>query len=152
MEATGYDNIVLRGMYMNVPKLTMQRIAEEVGEFTELGSYLDMPVRTYSSGMMVRLAFGIATSMQPEILLMDEWLSAGDAPFLAKAHKRMEEFVGGSRIMMLASHSMELLQQWCNRGIFLHHGRVMALGDVAEVVDHYTTAVNAGSLDAVPLG
>jgi len=146
VDATGYDNIILRGMYMNIHPREMEGAVDDIAEFTELGSYLDMPVRTYSSGMMVRLAFGIATCMKPEILLMDEWLGAGDAPFLAKAHKRMEDFVGGSRIMVLASHSMDLLQQWCNRGIFLHQGRVMAQGDIADAIAAYQRAVDAGEL------
>ncbi len=142
-DATGRENILLRGMYMDIHPREMRRHAEEVAEFTELGHYLDMPVRTYSAGMMVRLAFAISTCIPPEILVMDEWLSAGDAQFLAKAHRRMEEFVRASSILVLASHSMELLQQWCNRGIFLQHGRIAASGDIAGVVAAYEESVGA---------
>src|SRR5258707_6283440 len=116
-EATGRENIVSRGMYMNIHPRDMRSRVDEIVEFTELGPYIDMPARTYSSGMMVRLGFAISTCMPAEILLMDEWLSAGDARFLDKAQRRMEEFVGSSRIVVLASHSMDLLRAWCKPGI-----------------------------------
>src|SRR6185437_6034347 len=101
---------------MDMHPKQMRRHAEEIIEFTELGEYIDMPTRTYSSGMMIRLAFAISTCVPPEILLMDEWLAAGDAQFLAKAHRRMESFVRSSSILVLASHSLPLVEQWCNRG------------------------------------
>jgi homopolymeric O-antigen transport system ATP-binding protein len=96
-----------------------------------------MPARTYSAGMLVRLGFAISTSMPAEILLMDEWLLAGDARFLDKAQRRMEQFVGSSSILVLASHSTDLLRKWCNRGIMLEHGRVAASGNVDEVIATY---------------
>jgi ABC-type polysaccharide/polyol phosphate transport system ATPase subunit len=138
-DATGRENIINRAMYMDVRPRDMYDRIDEIAEFTELGYYLDMPVRTYSSGMMVRLCFAVATSLQPEILLMDEWLGAGDAAFLAKARRRMEAFVANSSIMVLASHSMPLLQEWCNRAILLDHGRIVCVGDVAEIADIYET-------------
>ena len=101
----------------------------------------DMPTRTYSSGMMIRLGFAVSTCVPPEILVMDEWLSAGDASFLDKAQRRMETFVGSSSILVLASHSTDLLRKWCNRGILLQHGRIVAQGDINEVIDAYTGAV-----------
>jgi ABC-type polysaccharide/polyol phosphate transport system ATPase subunit len=136
-DATGRENIILRGMYMDVHPKEMRRHADEVAIFTELGPYLDMPVRTYSAGMMIRLGFAISTCIPPEILLMDEWLAAGDAQFLAKAHRRMEEFVRASSILVLASHSLPLLEQWCNRGILLQQGRVIASGEIREVINTY---------------
>jgi len=136
-EATGRENIILRGMYMDVHPLEMRARIDEIAEFTELGPYLDMPVRTYSSGMMVRLSFAASTCTASEILLMDEWLSAGDESFLDKAQKRMERFVGASSILVLASHSVELLKRWCNRAILLDHGRISASGDVETVVGAY---------------
>jgi ABC-2 type transport system ATP-binding protein/lipopolysaccharide transport system ATP-binding protein len=136
-EATGRENIILRGMYMDIHPQEMRARIDEIAEFTELGSYLDMPVRTYSSGMMVRLSFAASTCVPSEILLMDEWLSAGDASFLTKAQKRMEHFVGASSILVLASHSLPLLEQWCNRAILLDHGSVVAAGSVKNVVDAY---------------
>jgi ABC-type polysaccharide/polyol phosphate transport system ATPase subunit len=139
-EATGRENIVLRGMYMNIHPRDMRSRVDEIVEFTELGPYIDMPARTYSSGMMVRLGFAISTCMPAEILLMDEWLSAGDARFLDKAQRRMEEFVGSSSIVVLASHSMDLLRTWCKRGIMLQHGRVAAQGPIDDVIAAYIGA------------
>jgi ABC-type polysaccharide/polyol phosphate transport system ATPase subunit len=142
-DATGRENILLRGMYMDIRPRQMQRHAADVAEFTGLGHYLDMPVRTYSAGMMIRLAFAISTCVPPEILVMDEWLSAGDAQFLAAAHRRMVEFIRSSSILVLASHSMELLQEWCNKGIFLQHGRIVARGDIKEVIATYQQSSGA---------
>jgi ABC-2 type transport system ATP-binding protein/lipopolysaccharide transport system ATP-binding protein len=139
-EATGRENIILRGMYMDIHPREMRARVDEIAEFTELGPYLDMPTRTYSAGMMVRLGFAVSTCVPPEILLMDEWLSAGDASFLDKAQRRMESFVGSSSILVLASHSMELLRKWCNRGILLQHGRIVAHGRIDDVIAAYTGA------------
>ena len=145
-EATGRENIILRGMYMNIHPREMRARVDEIAEFTELGPYLDMPTRTYSAGMMVRLGFAVSTCTPPEILLMDEWLSAGDASFLDKAQRRMERFVGSSSILVLASHSMELLRKWCNRGVLLQHGQIAAHGDIDEVVDAYAGSVTLSAL------
>jgi ABC-type polysaccharide/polyol phosphate transport system ATPase subunit len=142
-EATGRENIILRGMYMDIHPREMRLRIDEIAEFTELGPYLDMPTRTYSAGMMVRLGFAVSTCIPPEILLMDEWLSAGDASFLDKAQRRMEKFVGSSSILVLASHSTDLLRKWCNRGLLLQQGRVATQGDIEEVLEAY-----AGSLAA----
>jgi homopolymeric O-antigen transport system ATP-binding protein len=136
-EATGRENIILRGMYMDVHPREMRARIDEVAAFTELGAYLDMPVRTYSAGMSVRLAFTASTCVPPDILLMDEWISAGDARFLEKAHKRMADLIGSSNIMVLASHSMPLLREWCNRGILLEQGRIVVDGSVDEAIAAY---------------
>jgi ABC-type polysaccharide/polyol phosphate transport system ATPase subunit len=144
-DATGYENIILRGMFMGIRPRDMQAMAAEIAEFTELGHYLDMPVRTYSAGMMIRLAFAISTCIPPDILIMDEWLSAGDAHFLDKAQKRIEEFVQGSSILVLASHSMPLVERWCNRGILLHQGHIIAQGPIKEVVAAYQQLVASGA-------
>jgi len=137
-EATGRENIILRGMYMDIHPRKMRAHLDEIVEFAELGAHIDMPVRTYSDGMMMRLGVAVSTCIPPEILLVDEWLSAGDAEFLDKAHKRMEAFVGRSSIMVLASHSMPLLRQWCNRGVLLQKGHVAAVGDIMDVITVYT--------------
>jgi ABC-2 type transport system ATP-binding protein/lipopolysaccharide transport system ATP-binding protein len=139
-EATGRENIVLLGMYMNIHPHEMRARSDEIAAFTELGYHLDLPVRTYSAGMMIRLCFAVATSVLPDILLMDEWLAAGDASFLNKARKRMEDFVSGSSILVLASHSIPILQDWCNRAILLDHGKIAAMGDVNEVAATYQAA------------
>ncbi len=136
-DATGRENIIIRGMYMDVHPRDMRPRVDEIADFTELGPYIDMPVRTYSAGMMVRLCFAVATAVHPEILLMDEWLGAGDASFLHKARKRMEEFVSSTSILVLASHSMPLLEEWCNRAILLDRGHIVAAGDVAEITALY---------------
>jgi homopolymeric O-antigen transport system ATP-binding protein len=122
---------------MDVHPRDMRARVDEITEFTELGSFIDMPVRTYSSGMMVRLCFAVATSLRPEILLMDEWLAAGDAAFLHKARQRMEDFLSGTSILVLASHSLPLVKEWCNRAILLDHGRVAAMGSVDDVTAAY---------------
>ena len=103
----------------------MQRITPEIAEFSGLGDYLEMPVRTYSTGMLMRLAFSIATSIRCDILLMDEWLSVGDADFKERAEVRLREVVEQSGILVLASHSAELIARECNRVVQLEHGRVV---------------------------
>jgi ABC-type polysaccharide/polyol phosphate transport system ATPase subunit len=150
LDATGRENIVLRGMYMGIHPREMRERAAEVAEFTELGEYLDMPVRTYSAGMMIRLAFAASTCIPPDILIMDEWLTAGDAQFLEKAQRRVEAFVRTSSILVLASHSLELVEQWCNRGVLLHEGRAVAIGPIAEIVAAYRRLAETGTLPACP--
>jgi ABC-2 type transport system ATP-binding protein/lipopolysaccharide transport system ATP-binding protein len=137
LDATGRENIIIRGMYMDVHPRDMRARVDEITDFTELGSFIDMPVRTYSTGMMVRLCFAVATALRPEILLMDEWLGAGDAAFLDKARRRMEDFVSGTSILVLASHSLPLVKEWCNRAILLDHGRISAMGSVGDVTRVY---------------
>ena len=147
-DATGRENIILRGMYMNVHPHEMRKHVDDIAAFTELGPYLDMPVRTYSAGMQIRLAFAVSTCIPRDILLMDEWISAGDSRFLARARQRMSELIGGSNIMVLASHSMPLLRQWCNRGIYLDQGQVVVDGDIEEAINAYQTAT--GSTESIP--
>ncbi|HEX3885204.1 MAG TPA: ABC transporter ATP-binding protein [Stellaceae bacterium] len=139
-DATGRENIVTRGMYLDIHPRVMRRHIDEIADFTDLGYYIDMPVRTYSAGMVIRLCFAVATAFPPEILLMDEWLLAGDAAFLAKARKRMEDFVAGSSILVLASHALPLLEEWCNRAIVLDQGRIVASGTVAEMAARHQAA------------
>jgi ABC-type polysaccharide/polyol phosphate transport system ATPase subunit len=140
-DATGRENIITRGMFMDVHPREMRARVAEIADFTELGYYIDMPVRTYSSGMMVRLCFAVATSIPPQILLMDEWIAAGDAGFLAKARQRMVDFLSGASILALASHSLPLLQEWCNRAVLLDHGRITAMGSVEEVAAFYARSI-----------
>jgi len=150
VDATGRENIILRGMYMGIHPQEMRRRAAEVAEFSELGDYLDMPVRTYSAGMMIRLGFAASTCIPPDILIMDEWLAAGDAKFLEKAQRRIEGFVESSSILVLASHSLDLVEQWCNRGILLHQGRSLIVGPVAEIVAAYRRLVEFGPPPDLP--
>lgn len=136
-DSTGRENIILRGIYLGIHPREMRARVDDVAEFAELGSFIDLPVRTYSAGMMVRLAFAVSTSVPTEILLMDEWLSAGDAHFLARAQERIANFVRNSKIMVLASHSMSLIEEWCNRGILLEQGQIAASGPIREIVALY---------------
>lgn len=124
-DATGIENIMLRGLVMGMSKKQVDELTPGICEFSGLGEYVNMPVRTYSTGMMMRLAFSISTSIEADILLMDEWLSVGDAEFTEKAEKRMRDVVSKSGILVLASHSMDLIQKECNRVIRLEHGRIV---------------------------
>jgi lipopolysaccharide transport system ATP-binding protein len=122
-EATGLENIVLRGVLMGMSPSAIESKIDDIAEFSELGDYLSMPIRTYSSGMLLRLAFAVATSVAPEILLLDEWLSVGDAPFRDKAERRLLEMIESSAIMVLASHDETLIKSFCSRILRLEHGR-----------------------------
>lgn len=137
MEATGYENIFLRGLLMGLSREELREKTEEIARFTELGEYLDMPVRAYSSGMLLRLAFAVSTSFVPEILLMDEWIGAGDARFLDKAQERLEGLVRQSGILVLASHSEDIIRRLCNRAFLLEGGRLLASGTPDEVFELY---------------
>lgn len=140
-EATGLENIMLRGLYMGMRPKEIAEHTREISEFTELGDYLSMPVRTYSAGMTLRLAFAVATCAHPEILLMDEWILAGDSRFLDKARRRLEHFISRSSIMVLASHTEDLLRQWCTKLILLDRGQVVTVGTPDEVIGQYHGAI-----------
>ncbi|MCS5617385.1 MAG: ABC transporter ATP-binding protein [Planctomycetota bacterium] len=134
-EATGWENIALRGVLKGISRAEMARLTPEIAEFSGLGDYLSMPVRTYSSGMMMRLAFSIATSIRCDILLMDEWLSVGDAEFKEQAEARLREVVDRSGILVLASHSADLISRECNRVIELRQGRIVRDGRLERLVE-----------------
>lgn len=123
-DATGIENIMLRGLVMGMSKKEIDKRTPEICEFSGLGQYVNMPVRTYSTGMLMRLAFSISTSVESDILLMDEWLSVGDADFTEKAEKRMRDVVSKSGILVLASHSPALIAKECNMVVKLSHGRL----------------------------
>ncbi|MGE3933702.1 MAG: ABC transporter ATP-binding protein [Rhodospirillaceae bacterium] len=137
LDATGYENIVLRGLLLGIPLADIRAHMGEIADFTELGDHLDLPVRTYSSGMTLRLAFAVSTCFDPEILVMDEWIGVGDAHFIAKAERRLESFIGRSSILVVASHSEPLLSRLCNKAILLDHGRLVTVGPVADVLAAY---------------
>lgn len=136
-EATGRQNIFLRGALLGFRKEEMKTKLREIEEFSELGGFLEMPVRTYSTGMHLRLAFSISTILQPEILIMDEWLATGDEGFKAKANQRLNELVEKTQILVIASHARELLAKNCNRVIWLEHGRIRMDSEPTEVLDAY---------------
>lgn len=136
-EITGYENIIIRGLFLGETRKKMQAKIDEIAEFTELGEYLSMPLRTYSTGMRVRLAMGVVTSIDPEILLLDEGIGAVDAEFLKKARTRLEKLVERSGILVFASHSTELLARLCNTAIWIEHGEVKMTGGIEDVVRGY---------------
>jgi len=127
MEATGYENIFLRAAIMGLKPGKIPPLVDEICEFSELGDYIDMPVRTYSSGMSLRLAFAISTCVSADIILMDEWLSAGDAAFSEKAQKRLDDLIGQAKILILASHNEKLIEKSCNKIMHLDHGDLAKL-------------------------
>ena len=136
-DMSGYENIRMRGLILGLSKSEIEDKLSDIATFTELGDYLDIPVRTYSSGMMTRLTFAVATCFAPEILLMDEWIVAGDSSFLAKAQKRIESFVEQASILILASHSEEICRLWCNKAIWMDKGEVKFFGPLNEVMSAY---------------
>ena len=136
-EATGRENIKLRSAMIGfTPKETKERM-EEIIDFSGLGDFIDMPFRTYSSGMQLRLAFAVSTSIRPQILVLDEWLSTGDEEFRHRAEKRMKEVVDSTDILILASHSRQLLLENCTRVIWLEHGKIKVDGLADEIVSKY---------------
>jgi lipopolysaccharide transport system ATP-binding protein len=137
VELTGRENIMLRGLYNGFSKTQIAVLEDDVQDFAELGEFLDLPVRFYSTGMMIRLGFAMATAIRPEVLLMDEWFLAGDANFIAKARLRLEAIVRGAEILVLSSHISSAVLEWCNRVIWMDHGRVRLDGPPAEVMAAY---------------
>ncbi|HUS10560.1 MAG TPA: ABC transporter ATP-binding protein [Pyrinomonadaceae bacterium] len=136
-ENSGYDNIRMRGLILGLSSREIEERMADIAGFTELGEYLDLPVRTYSSGMITRLTFAVATCFQPEILLMDEWILAGDTNFLIKAQYRIEAFVENASILVLASHNHAICRRWCNKAIWMERGEVRAYGGVEHTLDAY---------------
>jgi ABC-2 type transport system ATP-binding protein/lipopolysaccharide transport system ATP-binding protein len=136
-DATGIENIWMRGKMLGLSTQEIGNALDDIAEFTELGDFLEMPTRTYSMGMMLRLAFAISTAITPEILVLDEMIAAGDAAFLARADARLKNFLTRTGILVLASHSMPILRQWCNKGMLLEHGKLVAYGPLEEVAAQY---------------
>jgi len=137
-DATGYENILLRGLIHGISRQEMGRLVPLIAEFSGLGPYLDMPVHTYSTGMVMRLGFSIATSVRSDILLMDEWLSVGDAEFSERAQERLRHLIDNTAILVLASHSTDLISRECERVIELSHGAVIR-DEPTHTTDHAAT-------------
>jgi ABC-2 type transport system ATP-binding protein len=136
-EISGYENIIIRGLFLGETRKKMQSKVDEIAEFTELGQYLSMPLRTYSTGMRVRLAMGVVTSIDPEILLLDEGIGAVDAEFLKKAQTRLQMLVERSGILVFASHSTDFLARLCKTAIWIDHGSIKMMGEIEDVVRAY---------------
>lgn len=138
-DATGYENIVMRGIMLGLDAKQAREIIREVEEFSELGNFLTLPIRTYSSGMMLRLAFAVSTAVHPEILILDEIIGVGDAAFAAKAEARLLAIIEKSSIMVLASHDNASIRRFCNRVIWMKAGRIEMDGTPDEVLNAYTS-------------
>lgn len=148
MESTGWENINFRGYLLGETPRTLAAKKDEIAAFSELGEFLNMPVRHYSAGMLVRLAFAISTAVEPEILLIDEVLSVGDCEFQIKARQRMGKLMSNARLMVLVSHDLDALAQMCHTGIWMDHGRVREVGPMRRIVQAYRASVNAGPVKA----
>lgn len=138
MESTGRESMFVRAALMGMSRKEASSIVEVVREFSELGDFFDLPVRLYSSGMQFRLAFAISSLISRDILLMDEWLSVGDEAFREKSERKLESLVSSSKILVIATHSLELTKRLCNRVIWLEGGKVVEDGSPREVIDKYS--------------
>jgi len=147
-DATGWDNIRYRGYLQGETARSVTAKMDAIADFCDLGKFLDMPVRYYSAGMIVRLAFSIATAIDPEVLLVDEVLNVGDMAFQAKARQRMRDMMASARLIVMVSHDLESLAGFCERCLWLDHGRVRQDGPSADVIAAYTQAVRGSEARA----
>ena len=136
-DLTGKENIFLNGAILGYSEKFLLEKYDEIVEFSELGNFIETPIRNYSSGMLARLAFSIATVVKPEILIVDEILSVGDTAFQEKSKKRMLELMGGGTTVLFVSHSIEQIREMCNRVIWLEHGRILMQGIASEICSIY---------------
>lgn len=136
-EATGWENMELRGLMLGETPQSIRKKMPEIAEFSELGRFLDMPVKHYSSGMFIRLAFSISTAIEPDILLLDEVMAAGDSAFLEKSKNRMRELMDSVKILIFVSHSMDSIRSFCNRCILIEQGQVIREGEPDSVIEEY---------------
>lgn len=136
-DATGIEMVRVRGTLLGLSDEEIEERITEIADFCELGEYINMPVRTYSTGMLVRLAFAITTSVTSEILIMDEFIGTGDAAFMERAETRLKGFLERFSVMLVATHAAAIVRQWCNKAILLEHGRVIDFGPVDGVLTHY---------------
>jgi lipopolysaccharide transport system ATP-binding protein len=144
-EATGRENILIRGALLGLKRAEIDSYATELIEFTGLGNFIDMPLRTYSTGMQLRLAFAISTVRRPEVLLMDEWLGAADEEFEPRMVNRLNDLVSSSNILIIASHTVELLRKLCSRVVWLNQGRVEADGEPKDILPKYINQSRAAA-------
>ena len=149
-DATGMENIQIAGTIWGMSRTQIKNSVEDIVEFTELGDYLKVPIRTYSNGMLLRLAFAIATVREPEILLIDEVIGVGDAGFFKKAFARLLGLVERSRILMIAAHQDDTLRRLCNKAAWLSHGSMVAYGAIEDVLAEYRSPQNAPAQQDAP--
>lgn len=140
-DATGLETIRIRSRLLGLKGEETEAMIQDVADFCELGDYIEMPVRTYSTGMQVRLAFAMTTYASADILLMDEIIGAGDAAFFEKADSRLRSFVDRSSILVIASHNYKIIRDWCTKAILLHQGRIRKIGEVEDILEDYNEIV-----------
>ena len=136
-DLTGRENVFLNGAILGYSEQFLKGKYKEIAEFSELGQFIDVPLRNYSSGMVMRLAFSIATVVQPDILIVDEILAVGDAAFQEKSKKRMLELMGGGTTVLFVSHSLSQIREMCSKAIWLDHGEMVMAGTTAQICDAY---------------
>jgi ABC-type polysaccharide/polyol phosphate transport system ATPase subunit len=139
-EASGWDNIIFRGAFLGLTFEQAKELSPSIAEFSELGEYLNMPVRTYSAGMFMRLAFAITTSIYPEIILMDEMIGAGDASFFDKTIARVTSMIERTKIVVVATHSNFIISKFCNKVLWMEKGQIKAFGGVDEILPKFEAA------------
>jgi ABC-2 type transport system ATP-binding protein len=145
-EATGIENIFIRGLLLGMKKAEIRSKLNSIAEFTELGEYLHMPLRIYSSGMATRLAFATVTAMEADILLMDEVIGTGDARFMDKTEHRLKDFIHRSKILVLASHTEAIIRNFCNKVLLIEQGKVKGIGPVDEMFQLYYRHIHSPRL------
>ena len=143
IEATGYENIINLGILRGWSREQARSVVDEIGAFTELGDFLDKPVRTYSSGMQMKLAFGVATSTVSDIMLIDEVIGVGDTKFMEKAQRRILNLVNQVHILVLTSHSTEVIERFCNKVVVMDAGQIKYMGDCKSGIDFYNETLKA---------
>ena len=136
-DLTGRENIFLNGAILGYSRKFLNEKYDDIVAFSELGEFIEMPIRNYSSGMLMRLAFSIATVVNPEILIVDEILAVGDESFQRKSRQRMMELMGGGTTVLFVSHSLDQIREMCDRVLWLDHGQIKMLGETKEVCDAY---------------
>ena len=136
-DATGYENIEIGCIFSGFSAKETKDLIPQIAAFTELREFLAMPIRTYSAGMVARLSFAIATASVPEILVVDEGLGAGDKDFHQQAKDRLDRFLSQSGILIMASHSIDLLKTYCNKGLYLHKGEIVEFDDIDKITSKY---------------
>jgi lipopolysaccharide transport system ATP-binding protein len=141
-EATGRENILYRGLLLGQTPKQMRAMADEIVEFAGIGQFIDFPIKTYSAGMLVRLAFAISTAVPGDLLLLDEVVGAGDADFMAKSQKRIKQLINNAEMMILASHDFLSIKALCNRAIVMHKGSMAFDGNVEQAIEHYQALMN----------
>ena len=140
-EATGVENIIIRGLLLGMKRSQIEQSLDDIANFTELGEYLNMPLRIYSDGMKTRLGFSTITAMDADVVLMDEAIGVGDAAFIGKAQLRLQEFMNRSKILVMASHSEGTIRRFCNKALLLEHGAILGIGGIDQILERYNQSV-----------